>query len=211
MTATFDFDNATTSELFSTYRGILRSLRERGIIRTGNAPTGDYAEYLAAKFLGGHLADNSVKSYDVEALDGTRYQVKSRVVDGKGAGKRQLSPFRSWDFEHALIVLFDDDYRVERAAVIPVAVMQERSTHRAHVNGHVAFATDDLLDLGVDVTQDLRQVAGEPHAPTPTAHPPAADAPPAPKSRFHGGLRRACRAASWRDPRQAQGQHLRIA
>jgi len=161
MTTTFDFDTATTAELFSTYRGILRSLRERGIIRTGNAPTGDYAEYLAAKFLGGHLADNSEKSYDVEAPDGTRYQVKSRVVDGKGAGKRQLSPFRSWGFDHALIVLFDDDYGVERAATIPVEVMQERATHRAHVNGHVAFATDDLLDLGTDVTDALQRIAGE--------------------------------------------------
>ncbi len=151
---------ASTAELLSAYRGILRTLRERGVIRTGNAPTGDYAEYLVARMIGGTLAGNSEKSYDVEAPDGLRYQVKARVVDGRSAGKRQLSPFRSWDFDHAAIVLFDDDYRVMRAATIPAAIIQARSTHRAHINGHIVFATDDLLDLGTDVTAALGQAAG---------------------------------------------------
>lgn len=57
--------------------------------------------------------------------------------------------------------LFDDDYGVERAATIPVEVMQGRSTHRAHVTGHIAFATDDLLELGTDVTDQMQRVAGE--------------------------------------------------
>jgi hypothetical protein len=31
-----------------TYRGILKELTRRGIVRTSNAPSGDYAEYLVA-------------------------------------------------------------------------------------------------------------------------------------------------------------------
>ena len=43
-----DLTDASIPELFALYGGILRELRERKIVRTANAPTGDYAEYLVA-------------------------------------------------------------------------------------------------------------------------------------------------------------------
>lgn len=151
-------DDTSTADLFAAYRAILRTLRDRGVIRTGNAPTGDYAEHLAAHLLSGTLAANSVKSFDVEAR-GIRYQVKARVLDGLGRGKLQLSPFRSWDFDHAVIVLFADDYDIERAAIVPVEALRAQARFRSHINGHVVVATSDLLERGRDVTADLRQVA----------------------------------------------------
>jgi hypothetical protein len=42
--------------LFPLYRAFLRELKGRGVIRTENAPAGDYAEYLVAAALGGKLA-----------------------------------------------------------------------------------------------------------------------------------------------------------
>jgi hypothetical protein len=51
--------------LFSLYRAILAELKSRGVIRTENAPVGDYAEYLVATALGGQLAPNSEKAWDV--------------------------------------------------------------------------------------------------------------------------------------------------
>jgi hypothetical protein len=45
-----------------------------------NAPAGDYAEYLVATALGGHLAPNSEKSWDVLGSGGEKLQVKARVV-----------------------------------------------------------------------------------------------------------------------------------
>lgn len=156
-----DTNSATTAALFSAYREILRELKSRTVIRTGNAPTGDYAEWLVARYLGGDLAPNSEKSFDVTDQTGNTFQVKSRMVDGKGASKRQLSPFRSWDFTTAAIILFDDDYTVMRASFIPVDIVRAAGTYRKHVNGDVVFARDDLLDLGRDVTAELRRVAGE--------------------------------------------------
>jgi hypothetical protein len=58
--------------LFSLYRGILGELKSRGLIRTENAPTGDYAEYLVATALGGQMAPNSEKSWDVLGGDGKK-------------------------------------------------------------------------------------------------------------------------------------------
>jgi hypothetical protein len=153
-----------TAQLFSTYRSILRELRKREVIRTTNAPTGDYAEFLVARLLGVKLAPNSEKSWDVRAQDGKTLQVKSRVVaNPRAADERQLSPFRSFGFDEVVIVLFNDNYGVWRAVRLPVAVVEERSAYRSHVNGHVLFAKDQLLDdpLATDITSELKAVAGE--------------------------------------------------
>lgn len=148
----------------STYRGILRELKNRGVIRTTNAPTGDYAEFLVARLLGVELAPNSEKSWDVRSRDRKTLQIKSRVITNpRAVSERQLSPFRSFAFDEVAIVLFDDDYRLWRAVRIPVALAQERSTFRSHVNGHIVFAKDQLLNdpQAIDITDELRKVAGE--------------------------------------------------
>lgn len=85
----------TTAGLLELYRDTLRELRDRGVIRTANAPAGDYAEYIVCRaFPGSELAPNSEKSWDVMAADGTRLQVKCRVIfDLSNRGQRQLSRF----------------------------------------------------------------------------------------------------------------------
>ncbi len=50
------------------------------MIRTENVPVGDFAEYLVATALGGRLAPNSEKAWDVLASVGEKLQVKARVV-----------------------------------------------------------------------------------------------------------------------------------
>lgn len=125
-----------TAELFKMYRGILRELTQRGIVRTMNAPAGDYAEYLVAALVGGELADTSEKSWDIRTPDGERLQVECRVVQEGKRGQRQLSPFRTWDFDRAVIVLFDDNYAISRCVALSVDVVRAHGTYRKHVNGH---------------------------------------------------------------------------
>lgn len=158
-----DLTGASVGELGRLYRSILAELRRRGVIRTGNAPVGDYAEWLVARASGGELASNtSQSSWDVEVPGGERLQVKSRFVTNPGnAGERQLSPFRSWDFDAAVIVLFDDDFAVWRAAKIPQATVEANSRHVEHVNGYRVMARDPLLDAGEDWTERLRLAAEE--------------------------------------------------
>jgi hypothetical protein len=156
-----DLTDATTAELFATYAAVLRELLRRKIVRTANAPAGDYAEYLTAEALGGQLAGNSEKSWDVLTRADRRVQVKSRVVPApSNAGQRQLSPFRSFDFDDLVIVLFAADYSVWRAILLPATVAEQAATYSAHVNGHVLFATDALLKdrQAVDLTEKLRAV-----------------------------------------------------
>jgi hypothetical protein len=152
-----DLSSHTAAELFALYRSILRELRARGVVRTENAPAGDYAEYLVARALGGTLASNSEKSYDVLA-NGRRLQVKSRVVsDPPTPGQLQLSTLRSFDFDDAVIVLLDDrDYAVRQAARVPADVLRTSARHSPHVNGYIAHARPALL--GAPSAEDLTEL-----------------------------------------------------
>lgn len=155
--------SASLGQLFELYRAILRELRSRGVVRTQNAPPGDYAEFLVAAAVGGELAPNSEKSWDVETPTGTRLQVKSRVVSSPSrSGQFQLSPFRSFDFDEAVIVLFRDaDYTVATAVRLPREVLEEVAVFNRHVNGHIVHARPGLLShpSAIDVTDLLRAAA----------------------------------------------------
>lgn len=156
----------TVGELLSTYAEILAELRERGVVRSANAPVGDYAEWLCLRALGGTLVDNfSVKSHDLVMADGRRVQVKARVTsEPSKAGQLQTSPFRTWDFDLAAFVLLRDyDYAVRRAVLVPVDVVRVQSSFRSHVNGSVVMMRGALLDHedAEDITARLRAVASE--------------------------------------------------
>jgi hypothetical protein len=153
-----DLRGKSTNELLALSRAILAELRRRGVIRTGNAPAGDYAELLVRVATGGELAPNSQRSWDVLTPDGERLQVKARVVTNpKTQGERQLSVFRSWDFDSAVVVLFDDEFKVWRAARLPVVLLREQARFVEHVRGHRILARDELLDAGEDWTERLRE------------------------------------------------------
>lgn len=149
-----------TGELLALSRAILAELRNRGVIRTGNAPAGDYAELLVRVATGGELAPNSQRSWDVVTPEGERLQVKARVVTNpKTVGERQLSVFRSWDFEAAVVVLFDDTFKVWKAARLPVDTLRDQARFVEHVSGYRIIARDELLAAGEDWTQVLQAAA----------------------------------------------------
>lgn len=158
--AKVDVTNLSTGELLRLSRKVLAELREREVIRTGNAPTGDYAEWLVQKSVGGKLEPNSNSSWDLETPDGEHLQIKARVVvNPRDSGQRQLSPFRSWNFDAAVVVLFDDEFKVRRAARLTPKELQKCARYSKHVNGEVVLAKDEMLDSGEDWTERLRKAS----------------------------------------------------
>ncbi len=150
-------DRTPTPELLAQYAATLVELRRRGVLRTNNAPFGDYAEWLLHRALGGALANStSAKSYDLTLQDGRRVQVKARLVsDPPSRGQLQTSPFRSWDFELAALMLFRrDSYAPTLAVLAPVPVLRAYAQHRKHVNGDVIFIRPPLTTAPevIDVT-----------------------------------------------------------
>ncbi len=157
-----DVECLSTSELLSSYRAVLAELRRREIVRTGNAPTGDYAETLVKVAFKGELAPNSEKSWDIQTPDGQKLQVKSRLLDDPRRTKqRQLSPIRSWEFDSLVIILFDSTYAVWRAVKIPAGLIRGTGTQSDWVNGELIVARDSLLnhEQALELTLLLRQTA----------------------------------------------------
>lgn len=149
-----------TPDLLRRYAAILAELRARGVVRTSNAPLGDYAEWLALRVYGGTLAPNSAKSYDI-ATAGRRIQVKARTwAEGDGAGG-VFSVFRTFDFDIAtLLVVRRDSYEILSATEVLPDVIKAAARWSNHVRGWL-LPVKKAPSLGVDVTMRFQTAGGQ--------------------------------------------------
>jgi len=152
----------TPPELLALHAKLADELRTRGITRSANNPTGDLAEYLFCKAFGWEQAGNSHANVDAIGSDGTRYQIKARRIT-RYNNSRQLSAIRDLGgghFDFIGGVLFNEDYTVMRAALIPHSIAVERATFVEHTNSHRFLLRDDVWDAPAvrDVTTELRAV-----------------------------------------------------
>ncbi len=139
-----ELNNLSVAELLRLYVGISEQLRFRGITRGENVPTGDLAEFLFCHSYSWIQASNSEKAFDAKDNEGKRYQIKGRRIHQR-TSSRQLSAIRDLDgFDVLAAVLFDHDYRVSRAALIPNRIVRKRSVHVAHDNKWQFMLTDDV-------------------------------------------------------------------
>ena len=82
----------------------------------------------------------------VPGLPVTPYCHTSPLSDPAGPGQLQLSPFRSFGFDSAVIVLLSaTDYAVLRASKVPRSVVESSAIYRKHVNGKVLFARPEIM------------------------------------------------------------------
>ncbi|MCL8382125.1 hypothetical protein [Xanthobacter aminoxidans] len=151
----------SVTELLVLHAEIGEELRERGIVRSANNPTGDLAEYLFCTAFGWRQAAKSERGYDATGSDGTRYQIKGRRVHRRNKS-RQLSAIRDINggyFDFLAGVLFDDGFKVLKAALIPIKIVIERSTFIAHTNSNKFVLRDDIWN-SIDVCDVTAEVTG---------------------------------------------------
>ena len=156
------FENMSTAQILKTHIELMEELRRRDILRSANNPTGDLAEYLFCQAFGWKQAKNSQSGYDAFDEKGVRYQIKGRRIHARNSS-RQLSALRNLSdqpFDILAAVLFDDEYKITRAACIPHETVLRNSRYRAHTNSHLFHLRDAVwADETVrDVTQDLQSV-----------------------------------------------------
>lgn len=156
-----DITKLSVSELLSLHASILNDLRKRGIVRSANNPVGDLAEHIFCLCFGWEQAANSVKSYDATDSNGTRYQIKARRLLEHNAS-RQLSAIRDANgFDTLAALLFDENYSIVRAALIPTSVVQEESKYVAQTNSYRFMLRDSIWDKPnvIDVTKPITATA----------------------------------------------------
>jgi hypothetical protein len=153
---------SSPQELLALHAKIVDALRERGILRTANNPTGDLAEHLFCKARGLEPEKNSRRGFDAIDQDGKRYQIKARRCAPKDK-LRQLSAIRNLDnadFDFLIGIVFSLDYTIQQAAQIPYLVVKDLATPDGHINGHRFLLKDDVWNVpGVkDITDELKAV-----------------------------------------------------
>ncbi len=146
-----ELKNLSEVELLRLHSSIINELKSRNVVRTKNNPVGDYTEWLVANALGLELAKNSASGYDGIDSKGIKYQIKGRRItpDNKS---RQLSAIRKLDeedFDYLVAVIFDQNYGVVDAVMIPHEVVKEYATYKEHVNAYI-------LHLRVAILNDFR-------------------------------------------------------
>lgn len=149
-----DLTQLTNRQLLQLDAKIKDELKGRGVLRTNNAPLGDYTEHLVVTAFGWSIAPNSEKSFDALSSDGNRIQIKGRrIVEPNGSV--QLSAIRNFSgFDTLCIVLFDKDYNVTRAVLVPSPVAEAQARRQSHTNSYLVFANTRLLEHqdAIDVT-----------------------------------------------------------
>ena len=130
--------------------------------RSRNAPAGDIAEFLVRLAYNGELAPPSEKSWDVRGSDERKIQVKCRLVVPGSIGTQQFSPFRSWDFDVCVFIMFDAfTYDVLRALEVPSAGVQAgraRPACRRHSRTSAHEGRLHRCPWAIDVTSRLQSV-----------------------------------------------------
>ncbi len=151
------------AELLKLHAQVSEKLRERGVVRSSNNPTGDLAEYLFCRAFGWKQAGNSHPNADASGPDGTTlYQIKGRRWTPHNKS-RQLGALRGLPdggFHFLAAVLFAPDYSADRAAIVPQATLQTNSVFVSHTNSWKFKLRDAVWtwpDVW-DVTVELRAV-----------------------------------------------------
>lgn len=142
-------------DLLRLHSEILTELKDRGVVRSKNNPTGDYAEWLAAKTLGLTLEDNSAKGFDATDGKGNRYQIKGRRItdDNPSTQLGVIRNLNDQEFDFLIAVILNPDWTILRVAQIPYEQIESLASFRAHQNGHVmhlrptVFNCPGVLDL----------------------------------------------------------------
>jgi hypothetical protein len=151
----------STRELFTLFGATLAELKARGITRSTNNPIADYAELLFVTALRLEHATKSTKGYDALDRAGLKYEIKGRRVTGHNSS-RQLSALRELDQKHFDFlggVLFNEDFSVHRACLVPHRQVLSNSKHIIHTNSWTFFLRDSIWNIQgvVDVTAKLQK------------------------------------------------------
>lgn len=144
-----DLSRMSLRQLLGRQAAIVEEFRRRGVSGGGNL-TAELARFLFCAAYGWHEPPRWEKGFSVVGVEGERYLIRGRRLHHRDSRTRQLSAIRDVrEFDTLAAVLFDNDYRVRRAALIPCAVVREWGSFVRESNSY-------RLTLSRDVWRDAR-------------------------------------------------------
>ena len=157
-----DWESYSNQQILGLYAELIEVLRTRGVVRSSNNPLADFTEGIVAKALGLKVCGNSNSGYDATSPDGIRYQIKGRRITLHNPST-QLSAMRRLDerpFDFMAAVLFNPDFSVKYAALVPIETVIKLSSFVKHTNSHTFLFRPNVLKdpLVQDITLKVREV-----------------------------------------------------
>jgi hypothetical protein len=149
--------NMADADLLRLYGSLLDELRRREVVRSANNPVADVAESLFCGAFGWTRASKEAKGHDAVDANGIKYEIKARRIAPQSR-QRQVSAIRSFDgFNFLAGVLFNSDFTIRRAALVPADVVKRLATRVEHTNSWRFLLRDSVWrEPGViDVTEKL--------------------------------------------------------
>ena len=117
-----------------------------------------YAEMLVCAALDGELATTNNPAFDLRNTEHGMVQVKSRVNGTDTTQNRtNFKKYSIGDFDIAAIVIFESDYRIKGAVLLPLADVLE--LRRAA--GHVKWEDAQNHPQAESIARTLRAISGE--------------------------------------------------
>lgn len=151
-------------ELLRQYARLMATLRDRGVLQTGNNPVSDYAEGLVARAFSLERTSGSAQGVDaVDLATGRRVQVKARRFSGKyrNVGMGFIRGLDADLFDELVAVIFAEDFSIHLAARLSQETVRSVAVWVPYVGAHQVRMTRAVLAVpGVDdITEDLRLAA----------------------------------------------------
>ncbi|MBH0087285.1 hypothetical protein I6E84_13785 [Psychrobacter sp. SCQQ22] len=155
-----NLDKLKPIELLRLQASATAELKRREIVRTNNNPLGDYTEWLVANTMDLELTSNSKAGYDAVSNKGLKFQIKGRRVTPE-TPSRQLSAIRNYaekDFDWLIAIIFDKDFNILNAYIMPHSVIGNYYPHRNHVNARVVVMSGAIIKdkKVVEITEKFR-------------------------------------------------------
>lgn len=155
-----DLKSVSSVQLLRNHFSIIEELKNRNIIRTRNNPVSGYAEWLVQTKKGFSLTGNSAEGADAIDKEGKKYRIKARHLVSPSSS-RQLGVIRSLgrkQFDFLVAIMFDRDFNIESAYMIPHGIISKYARFSRHQNGHILIMRGGILgDKRIrDITGDLR-------------------------------------------------------
>lgn len=156
--------NPDVAELLRQYARLMATLRDRGVLQTGNNPVSDYAEGLVARAFNLERTSGSAQGFDeIDPRTGRRVQVKARRFSGKyrNVGMGFIRGLEADLFDELVAIIFAEDFSIHLAARMPAAVVRSIAVWVPYVGAHqVRLTRSTLTAPGVeDVADKLRSAA----------------------------------------------------
>ena len=142
-------------KLLNRYAAISQEIAKHPWMRNNNPPIGDLAEHLIAETLGGEVAENNAKSYDVELANGQLIQVKG--ITYRGSNSLFTSGIRSLDFDGVAIVICNPDFSIREGLLVPQHKVIEVSRLNMRMSAH-QISVNKARPVSLDLTAKLRAV-----------------------------------------------------